>query len=220
MKTKWIVRVIVLILLFAGAGLLLQRTMDIKNQTQQDIDSLNMLILARGEVIWQAMTDKQVFLDSVAVLNTLNETLEQDYLALKNRKIEVIEEAKDVPPDTAYQALQDIYPDQSEKIYPLSPIQIKNIYIDVVSVPYLDSSIIALERRSLVYGAEIALYKDVVREDSVAISNLEDQGADYREVISLQNQQIISRDKKLRRDRFLGAGIGAGAFILGVLVGK
>ncbi len=218
MKTKWI---LLLIPLLVGAIWYFgyNRTQEIKDH-QQGVDSLQALILVRGEVIWEAMTSRQVYLDSVYVLNSLNKELAIDYENLKKRLTQTIVVAKDIPPDTAYQILQDIYPDAAEKPYGFSIKQIKSIYIDVLSVPYLDSMIVSLKERTLLYSAEITLYRDVIREDSILIDDFVAQGVNYREVVSLKNQQIASRDKKLRSYKLAGVAIGAGAFILGVLVGK
>ncbi len=219
MNNKWI---LVLILLFAGAGFYFghRSITNLKDDNQKKVDSLEVAIYSRNELIQSALDDRQTFLDSVAVLNSLNDDLADDYANLRGRLSVVVEEAIEIPPDTAYQALQTIYPDQSEKPYGFSVKQVKSIYIDVLSVPYINSMIVSLEERLSLREAEITLQRTVIREDSVIISGFVAQGANYREVISLKNQQIVFRDKKIRRSNGVKAAIGVGAFILGVLVAK
>ena len=189
-------------------------------RTERVMDSLENVILRREGVIIQTLDERQMYLDSVAVLSSKNDKLAADYNRLKKHFNSVVEESLTTPPDTAYDRLQVILSDTSEKVYPFSPLQVKSIYTAVISSPLKDSLIISLEQRSSLLRAEIASQGDVIRLDSVVISNFEEQTSDLRGVISLKNQQIVARDKKIQKGKWEKAGIGVGALILGILLGR
>ena len=221
MKKHFDIIILLILLLLAGSWIYHFNKKFISDaRTERVVDSLEQAIEVREGIIWKTLDERQTYLDSVVVLSSKNHKLAADYNLLKKRFNATIKESFTVPPDTAYERLQIILPDTSERVYPFSPLQVKSIYTAVISSSLKDSLITSLEQRSSLLGAEIASQRDVIRLDSVVISNLQDQATDYHEVLSFKNQQIINRDKKLQRGKWEKAGMGAGALILGILLGR
>ena len=208
----------VIILLFAG--LANRRIVNQREALRQKADSLESMIIKQRASIVVILSQRQAYLDSIAILGSLNDALVVKNNNLRNRIAQIPLDVEQMTPDSVYTALQDVYPDTLVKPYGFSLKQIKSIYTTVLESPLKDSLICTLEARTSLYTTQISSYEAVIHSDSAIFETYEQVGANYRKEIGFKNQQIISRDKKLRRVRFAECAIGAGAFILGILVAK
>ena len=186
---------------------------------QRKVDSIGTQIAFRELKIDSLSYISAVYKDSVSDLKMVIKQLEVDYDKLVDQK--KIALSQDIPIDSTYTLLTTvIYPDKDTiKPYPFTMKQVKSIYMTSIESEYLNGQVVLLEGRLAHSARQIALQDSIIISSEGIINNYEFLAGNYRETISLKDEQIIYRDKKIRRLKIGGVVVGVGALLLGGLIG-